>query len=191
MSNTEKDDFSEINEYFAKVKEQKQKTKRQIACEPKEKTFTCEQCGEQFTAKTNHAKYCKDCAKQRQRERVKAYNENRKNLKVRELGSKDICTECGKEYIVVSGAQKVCEACRKQYLYKQKAQKNSEYISKAYEFFKLRFKVGEKEKLQEKLEEYRRLSGDELSLNEFILEAIEEKTKELDAQIEKYKALPF
>ena len=112
MSNTEKDDFSEINEYFAKVKAQKQKTKRQIACEPKEKTFTCEQCGEQFTAKTNHAKYCKDCAKQRQRERVKAYNENRKNLKVRELGSKDICTECGKEYTVVSGAQKVCEACR-------------------------------------------------------------------------------
>ena len=73
----------------------------------------------------------------------------------------------------------------------QKAQKNSEYISKAYEFFKLRFKFGEKEKLQEKLEEYRRLSGEELSLNEFILEAIEEKTKELDVQIEKYKALPF
>lgn len=167
------------------------KTKRQIASEPKVKTFICEQCGTQFTRKANHAKYCEDCAKQRQLDRARAYQENKKNLKVRHLRTKDICIECGKEYIVRSGAQKVCDECRKKHAYIMKAEKNSEYIARAYDTTTLRMKKGDKDKLKQKLAEYSQLIGDTLSMNDFILQAIALREAELDKEIEELRQMPF
>ncbi len=160
------------------------------AATPVEKTFKCQQCGNDFTTTANHAKYCKDCARQRQFDRAKAYNEKKKNLQLRPLGSTDICPECGNEYLVKSGSQKVCENCRKKYTNKMKSKTNAVYSAKAYDVITVYLKKGEKSELKNKLEEYKQLSGEDISVNEFINEAIKKMLKELDSKIADLE-LPF
>lgn len=158
---------------------------------PVEKTFKCKQCGNEFTTTANRATYCKDCAKQRQIERAKAYNEKKKNLQIRPLGSTDICPECGNEYIVMSGSQKVCENCRKKHTNKMKSKTNAVYSAKAYDYLTVYLKKGEKDELKAKLDEYKEASGTELSMNEFINQAIKKKLEELETKIEELNNLPF
>lgn len=157
---------------------------------PVEKTFKCQQCGNDFTTTANHAKYCKACARQRQFDRAKAYNEKKKNLQLRPLGSTDICPECGSEYLVKSGSQKVCENCRKKYTNKMKSKTNAVYSAKAYDVITVYLKKGEKSELKNRLEEYRQLSGEDISVNEFINEAIKKMLEELDEKIAELE-VPF
>lgn len=157
---------------------------------PVEKTFKCQQCGNDFTTTANHAKYCKACSRQRQFDRAKAYNEKKKNLQLRPLGSTDICPECGSEYLVNSGSQKVCENCRKKYTNKMKSKTNAVYSAKAYDVITVYLKKGEKSELKNRLEEYRQLSGEEISVNEFINEAIKKMLEELDEKIAELE-VPF
>lgn len=159
---------------------------------PIEKVFKCQQCGNEFTTTANHAKYCKDCARQRQFDRAKAYNEKKKNLQLtRPLGSTDICPECGNKYIVNSGSQKVCENCRKKHTNKMKSKTNAVYSAKAYDVLTIYLKKGEKDELKKKLEEYKQASGTELSVNEFINQAIKKMLEELNSEIKELMKLPF
>lgn len=71
-----------------------------------EKTFTCERCGTDFTSTAHHARYCKDCRKIIQKERVKREKQYR-------IGDIGICAGCGKEFIITSPSQRYCsDACK-------------------------------------------------------------------------------
>lgn len=68
----------------------------------------CRTCSMSFKGGPR-AWYCPDCRKERLKERKAKYN--RGEFK-RHLGEKDICKNCGKEYIVESGMQKYCPDCQ-------------------------------------------------------------------------------
>lgn len=75
----------------------------------------CTLCGAEFLAGPN-AKYCRDCARERQRKSASACNQKRfhaENPEARVVGSTQVCEVCGKDYVLRSGNQKTCEDCRK------------------------------------------------------------------------------
>ena len=68
----------------------------------------CRTCGKSFKGGPR-AWYCPDCRQERLRERKAKYN--RGDFK-RHLGDKDLCQNCGQEYLVESGLQKYCPKCQ-------------------------------------------------------------------------------
>lgn len=67
----------------------------------------CRMCGSIFQGGPR-AWYCQDCRAERQREQNSRF---RKTGSARKLGSIDLCTRCGGEYVVASGRQKYCPVC--------------------------------------------------------------------------------
>lgn len=72
------------------------------------RTLKCVRCGIEFEARAG-AQYCRDCAREVQREHNTRY---KREGAARKLGSVDYCQRCGKEYTVVGGAQKYCPDCK-------------------------------------------------------------------------------
>lgn len=71
------------------------------------KDRTCRQCGAVFQGGPR-AWYCPSCRSERQREQNRRHKAKGPD---RLLGSTDICTVCGKPYVVNSGGQKYCPDC--------------------------------------------------------------------------------
>ena len=67
------------------------------------KTFTCERCGAPFSSVANHARYCFDCRKIIQKERVKRGKQYR-------VGDQKTCPTCGKSFAITSPSQIYCSA---------------------------------------------------------------------------------
>ena len=64
----------------------------------------CKECSQTFSGGPR-AWYCPECRVERQRRQVRYPSK-------RPIGSKDICQNCGKKYIVNSGLQKYCPDCQ-------------------------------------------------------------------------------
>ena len=62
------------------------------------KTFTCERCGTSFSSVANHARYCFECRKIIQKERVK-------RGKQYHVGDQKTCPTCGKSFSITSPSQ--------------------------------------------------------------------------------------
>lgn len=143
-----------------------------ITINKKERTFTCQLCGNDFITTATRAKYCPTCRKIMQNVRSRDYrNKKEHGEHIRKIGEKDICIECGKPYVVRSGLQKVCDECRKKYTNQKKVKANNDYRNKTYDSCLFYVPKGEKEKLQEYAKAH------ELSLNELVNTAIKEYIK--------------
>lgn len=70
-------------------------------------TSTCMDCGATFRRPIK----CIRCAECQHKIKLKKWHEWKKNGSKRLLGSKDICKNCGAEYIVQSGMQRYCKNC--------------------------------------------------------------------------------
>lgn len=70
----------------------------------------CRVCGKSFKGGPR-AWYCPECRKERGRERSAKYRKNGYN---RQIGSVDVCKNCGKEYVINSGLQKYCPDCQEE-----------------------------------------------------------------------------
>ncbi len=82
----------------------------ECAAEQRETTLRpreCRLCGATFSGGPR-AWYCPSCGAERKREYDRQY---KRTGSARKLGSTDLCTVCGKPYIVKSGRQKYCPAC--------------------------------------------------------------------------------
>ncbi|WP_255882447.1 hypothetical protein [Ruminococcus sp. zg-921] len=133
------------------------------------KKFTCQMCGNEFESPANRASYCPECRKQRQRDSTKRYIDRLKNNDVRRIGEPQICIECGKPYILLSGSQKVCDACRKKHENKMKIKANSEHRAKTYDSCIVYVKKGGE---KQRLIEYAKAKN--ISLNELFVTAVNE-----------------
>lgn len=71
---------------------------------------TCLECGIAFTGGPR-AMYCEVCREDRKKAANRRCKSAAKAGKTRKLGSTDLCTRCGKEYIVNSGLQRYCKDC--------------------------------------------------------------------------------
>ena len=71
------------------------------------KDRVCRQCGAAFSGGPR-AWYCPACRSERQREQNRRHKAKGPD---RLLGSTDICTVCGKPYVVRSSRQKYCPDC--------------------------------------------------------------------------------
>lgn len=65
------------------------------------KSFTCERCKASFSSVANHARYCFDCRKIIQNERVKRGKQYR-------IGDLKTCPTCGKSFAITSPSQVYC-----------------------------------------------------------------------------------
>lgn len=135
------------------------------------KKFVCQMCGNEFESAANRASYCPECRKQRQRDSTKRYIERLRNdnESVRRLGEPQICIECGKPYILLSGSQKVCDACRKKHENKMKIKSNSEHRAKTYDSCIVYVKKGGE---KQRLIDYAKAKN--ISLNELFVTAVNE-----------------
>ena len=70
----------------------------------------CRTCGAAFQGGPR-AWYCPDCRRERQRKQDREAKARAKAGKVRKIGSTDICTICGKPYIVNGGLRRYCPDC--------------------------------------------------------------------------------
>lgn len=142
------------------------------------KEFTCEMCGGKFHSYANHAKYCTYCRDKKQVERVQAHKDKLKSGTARQIGSEQICPQCGKSFILKSGSQKICEECAKKRVYT----KNSTVKPKdLYDIIHIYVPKGEKEKLQNWVKD----KG--LNLNKAYNYAMQLFMEEIDREEEKYK----
>ena len=70
----------------------------------------CRTCGKEFDGGPR-AWYCTDCRAERQKAQSREYKQRERMGNVRNIGSEDICTICGKKYVVQGGLQKYCPEC--------------------------------------------------------------------------------
>lgn len=71
------------------------------------RSLTCSTCGKEFVGAPS-SKYCPVCAREAKRQ---ASAKCKHSMTKRPIGSTDICTVCGKPYIVLSGNQRYCKDC--------------------------------------------------------------------------------
>jgi len=71
------------------------------------RTRVCTACGADFPGGPRAA-FCPTCRAERKRQRERTY---KRHPSGRHLGSIDLCTVCGSEYVVKGGLQKYCPAC--------------------------------------------------------------------------------
>lgn len=87
------------------------------------RTRICVDCGRSFEGGPR-AKRCPECRKIALRE----YNKRFKQVgPQRTLGSLDICSMCGKSYVVVGGRQKYCPECQREALLNWQREHKKEY----------------------------------------------------------------
>lgn len=110
------------------------------------KEFTCEMCGGKFHSYANHAKYCKYCRDKKQVERVQAHRDKLKSGTARQIGSEQVCPQCGKTFVLKTGNQKVCEECAKKRVYKKTTYQNPNL---SYDTIHIYVPKGEKVKIQD------------------------------------------
>lgn len=77
----------------------------------------CIACGAAFKGGPR-AWYCPECRKERQKQRDRECKKRQREGTTREIGSTDICQNCGKPYIVASPMQKWCPDCKDE-MYKE------------------------------------------------------------------------
>lgn len=94
----------------------------------------CATCGVTFLGYPR-SKYCPECQKAAKAEAAKRCNERKKAGKVREIGSTDICQNCGKPYIVTSGLQRYCPDCSKYVVADNIREHKREYMEQNRERF--------------------------------------------------------
>jgi uncharacterized Zn ribbon protein len=70
----------------------------------------CRTCGKEFDGGPR-AWYCPECRAERQKAQSREYKQRKRMGNVRNIGSEDICTICGKKYVVQGGLQKYCPEC--------------------------------------------------------------------------------
>lgn len=95
---------------------------------------TCETCGITFLGYPR-SKYCPECRKAAQSEASKRCKERKRAGKVREIGSADICQNCGQPYIVTSGLQRYCPDCAKTVVRDNIRAHKREYMADNREYF--------------------------------------------------------
>lgn len=127
-------------------------------------------CGNEFKTNANHAEFCPECRKQRQKERSNEYQRKLKNNEtVMRIGSTQNCIECGKPFVVHSGSQKVCEDCRELHKRKKQYKTNSAHKKRTYDECSVLLK---KDGTKERFSEY--AVAKNLSLSALFIEAVEE-----------------
>lgn len=89
----------------------------------------CRQCGISFQGGPR-AGYCPECRLQRKAETTANYRERKRAGKVREIGSIDICQNCGEKYIVNSGLQMYCKKCAPEMIKESDRHQGIEYYRK-------------------------------------------------------------
>ena len=70
----------------------------------------CRDCGRELTGHIRVTR-CPECQKEANRRNNVEYRQRKRDGKVREIGSTDICEACGGKYTVESGSQRYCKAC--------------------------------------------------------------------------------
>ena len=70
----------------------------------------CRTCGTTFPGGPR-AWYCPDCREARRTASASAYRERKRAGNVREIGSTDVCVNCGGPYVVIGGNQRFCRKC--------------------------------------------------------------------------------
>lgn len=95
---------------------------------------TCASCGITFLGYPR-SKYCPDCRKEAQKAANKRYKEQKKAGKTRQIGSTDICQNCGKPYTVTSGLQRYCPDCSEYVVADNIRQHKKEYMEGNREYF--------------------------------------------------------
>lgn len=83
----------------------------------------CRTCGAEFPGGPR-AWYCPACRADRSRENTRRYRRDGCN---RKIGSTDICSVCGKEYIVEGSRQKYCRDCSDKTTAEQARARSREY----------------------------------------------------------------
>lgn len=141
--------------------------------------LTCKLCGMTYTSGIKKQGYCPECRKVRQIERNKEYLERKNKGATRKLGSPDLCTNCGKPYVVKSGLQVLCPECIEKGIRNRTKSKQS-YLDK-YDLIKVYTPKGEKEKIQAFAK------SRNMSTNEFVNYAIYAIMK----QLEEFDKEPF
>lgn len=76
------------------------------------------------------ARYCPECRSQRKAKTNANYRERKRVGKVREIGSVDICQNCGEKYIVNSGLQMYCKKCAPEMIKESDRHQGIEYYRK-------------------------------------------------------------
>lgn len=71
---------------------------------------TCRTCGTVFSGGPR-AQYCPECRVVQKAYANSTHRANKRDGKVREIGSIDICERCGNAYVVKGGLQKYCKNC--------------------------------------------------------------------------------
>lgn len=74
--------------------------------------FTCKVCGVEFESRATRAFYCPECRIDIAKKRDAEHKRRAAAGVTRKIGSKDICVDCGQEYIVEGGLQKRCPECQ-------------------------------------------------------------------------------
>ena len=123
----------------------------------------CKRCGKKYESGSNRPGYCPECRKERQKERNRDYLERKHEGRSRSIGSADVCSNCGKPYIVKTGSQVLCDECIKKGVKLTKSKVNTKYRDKTYDTITVYVPKGEKEKLKD----YAKSNGFN-SLNEFV-----------------------
>lgn len=91
------------------------------------KERTCATCGIAFLGYPR-SKYCPECQRKAKAEASRRSKERKRTGKVREIGSTDICQNCGKPYTVTSGLQRYCPDCAKTVVADHVRQKSRKYM---------------------------------------------------------------
>ena len=89
----------------------------------------CRMCGRTFSGGPR-AWYCPECRIERNKATGR---DHKKHGTSRPLGSKDICLNCGKKYIVNGGLQKYCPDCREEMRKKVDNEQGTAYYYKRYD----------------------------------------------------------
>lgn len=74
-------------------------------------TLTCERCGQSFEGDPR-SKLCPDCKLVSKRECNRNFKKRDKDGQTRKIGSKQICSSCGKSFVLKSTRATLCPDCR-------------------------------------------------------------------------------
>lgn len=89
----------------------------------------CKTCNIKFIGGPG-AYYCPECRHKRRLESYKRHRQNKKNGKIRSIGSMDICEKCGGQYAVMGGLQRYCKKCAEELRLKKDRERALEYYVK-------------------------------------------------------------
>lgn len=94
----------------------------------------CAICGVTFLGYPR-SKYCPACREEAKKLSYKRYKQQKKAGNIRQIGSTDICQNCGKPYIVTSGLQRYCPDCSQYVVAENIRAHKREYMARNREYF--------------------------------------------------------